>query len=464
MCCVLLAVFCISGILLNHRGFSDSVSVPRWMLPPFYYHKNWNAGLLRGTLPTDDARVLVFGTGGVFIADLTGSDCRDFNAGLPSAAAARNVRAMTRTSDGSVWMATGDAVYRLDSDRWEAMLVADGDRFSDLTARGDTIIAVGRSFLNVSPDGGRTFERIVPTASAQTNLSGTTAFRIVWMLHSGELFGLPGRLVVDLVAVVTLVLCLTGFFFWLKRYRHGIHAKFHLKVHRKAGVWTIALVALVFFTGWMLRPPFMVPLALWKTEAPRGTALHDDSNLWRDKLRMLRFDDATGRWLLSSSQGFFSSERPEGPYTALEAAPPVSVMGLNVWEKTAEGAWLCGSFSGMFVWDSASGETVDWYTGEPAAAAAGPPVGKKKVSGYSADFGEPFAVLYNSGTESLPQPEELKLLPMPLWTAALEAHSGRIYFGESATWFFVLFAGAIALWCLYSGWKVRRPHARLSKS
>lgn len=46
----------------------------------------------------------------------------------------------------------------------------------------------------------------------------TTLFKTVWKLHSGEFFGLPGKLVVDAIAVVLIVLSLTGIILFILPY------------------------------------------------------------------------------------------------------------------------------------------------------------------------------------------------------------------------------------------------------
>lgn len=55
-------MFCLSGILLNHRSLIKDVDVSRKYLPSRYEFKNWNGGLLRGTLALDDA-ILLYGNG-----------------------------------------------------------------------------------------------------------------------------------------------------------------------------------------------------------------------------------------------------------------------------------------------------------------------------------------------------------------------------------------------------------------
>jgi hypothetical protein len=141
----------------------------------------------------------------------------------------------------------------------------------------------------------------------------------------------------------------------------------------------------------------------------------------------------------------------------VEEAPPVSVMGLNVWQKDKQGNWLAGSFSGLFVWDRQQGWVTDYFTGEEAEDTAGPPFGKFAVSGYSADFkGKECVVEYYEGTDALVQPGELSTQPMSLWNFALEVHSGRVFIGSVATYVFVFLVGGGCVWCLWTGYRVRK--------
>lgn len=54
-----LLMFCVSGILLNHRQLIKEVNVSRKFLPSRYEFKNWNGGLLRGTLDIGNTSTFV---------------------------------------------------------------------------------------------------------------------------------------------------------------------------------------------------------------------------------------------------------------------------------------------------------------------------------------------------------------------------------------------------------------------
>lgn len=135
------------------------------------------------------------------------------------------------------------------------------------------------------------------------------------------------------------------------------------------------LTLLIALTGWCLRPPVMIALVLNKMPSIPGTTLHS-KNPWNDKLRVVRYDEKFGDWLLSTSDGFFSVNFQTGKLESISNTPPVSVMGLNVLQQNKDGKWYCGSFSGLFVWDRVKGTTVDYSTGKAALKNAGAPFGK----------------------------------------------------------------------------------------
>lgn len=475
--CFFMLMFAVSGIILNHRRAVADIQVSRSFLPDDYLYRNWNRGLLRGTLsyiPKDSVRrVLVYGASGIWQCDTVGHRVTDFNKGLPSAADYRNIRNVVQLPDGSLWAAGQFGLYRYQEQRqcWTAcpLSMDEEEKLADLTFRGDTLVAVGRSYLYLACAPYNSFQRIRLQAPAGYD-ERVSLFRMVWLLHSGELFGMGGKLLVDALALVFILLCVSGVLYWLlpKRIRRQKAAgrnpvlslrllKFSLHTHDCFGRYTFVLLLLVAFTGWCLRPPLLIAVVQGRVPVLPYTSL-DDHNPWQDKLRLLRYDEACGDWLLSTFEGLYSLSALSAVPQPVRQSPPVSVMGLNVWQKDTTGCWLMGSFSGLYRWDRKQHTATDYFTGEKAAEAAGPPFGQYAVSGYSADFaGAPFAVEYNRGTDALKMPDSLAVLPLSLWNVAQEIHTGRIYtcLGQG-TLLFIFFAGGAAVWCLWTGFAVRR--------
>lgn len=237
-----------------------------------------------------------------------------------------------------------------------------------------------------------------------------------------------------------------------------------LKWHDTPGRYTFGLLLFVTLTGWALRPPVLLALASTKV-APIPFTRLDSDNAWADKLRMIRYDEATEQWLLSSSEGFYALRSWDDTPRRLSAAPPMSVMGQNVFERLDDGSWLCGSFAGLYVWDTRRECATDYFTHEKAPRQAGSPFGAHAVAGYSRDFAcGDLTVEYYTGTDSLPMPAELSRLPISLWNVALEIHTGRIYtFLGFGKFLYITFAGLIVVWILVSGYRIRRRKTRQNR-
>lgn len=463
-------MFCLSGVLLNHRSLISHADVSRKYLPSRYEFKNWNGGLLRGTLPIDSLQLLLYGNGGIWLTNSKASYFKDFNEGLPSGADFRQIRNVVKISakqsspndsvdpyepDNIIFALSPFALYRYGlHGAWHEvrMPLAEDEKLTDVACHGDTLVVLSREFVYTSLPPYTSFSRL--QLQAPDGYDGhVSLFRTIWLLHSGELFGTPGKLFVDCIALVLVMLCLTGLVFWL-RPKHKLLLKHSLLLHDRLGRYTIVLTLLIALTGWCLRPPVMIALVMGKTPALPGTTLHSP-NPWHDKLRMLSYDEACHDWLLSTSEGFYSMNLDGGVVRKIDSAPPVSVMGLNVLQKDKSGKWLCGSFSGLFVWDRCHATSIDYFTHKPAPKTSGPPFGKKAIAGMSQDFQVPVVAEYYEGTSFAPQPATMNHLPMSLWNVALEVHSGRLFIGSIATYVFIFVMGLLAIWCLWSGYRVR---------
>lgn len=473
-----LCMFCISGIILNHRSVVSSVNISRKYLPETYRYRNWNNGLVRGSVKchiNDSASVLLYGTAGIWRTDSIASAFDDFNKGLPAGIDYRNIRNIVQTPSSDLFCAGQFALYHYDSSAvWskiELPLHEGEERLTDLELKEDTLIVVSRSHLFVSSPPYNKFQPLTINAP-EGYKPQVSLFRTVWMLHSGELFGIVGKLLVDMVALVIIVLCFTGIFCWLLpkqiRYLRKQNKEINKNVrilkgaiswHDKVGRWTIVLTLFVTITGWCLRPPIMIPL-VQKYIRPIPATVLDNPNPWNDRLRALRHDAGQEDWLLSTSEGFYILKSLGGIPCKLPIAPPVSVMGVNVLQLDDKGKWLVGSFSGMFVWDRKTNVVIDYYTGELPTQQTGVPFGKKSIAGYSADFAHKICIFeYDNGSEFTPMPRQFSILPMSLWNICLEIHTGRIYtFFGSGTLFYIFFAGLFMLWILVSGYKIRKQH------
>ncbi|MCP3895241.1 MAG: PepSY domain-containing protein [Bacteroides sp.] len=470
-----LLIFCLSGIILNHRTAVSGIDVSRKWLPSSYRFTNWNLGLVRGTLKAqigEKTVVLLYGDAGIWLTDSLASSFTAFNDGLPQGAAFKSIRNIVQTKKGSLFCAGTFGLYQYDfaKQQWEATeLKMKEERLADLTIRNDTLIVVGRSYLYISSAPYHQFE-LVQLQAPQGYDGKVSLFRTVWLLHSGELFGAFGKLIMDGIALLLIILWLTGLLYWFlpkqlrRAKRRGQKSlisrrlfKSSFSWHDKSGRWTIVLTLLVATTGWCLRPPLLIPLFLTKTSPIPGTIL-DVSNAWEDRLRMLRFDKQHREWILSTSEGFFTLSSLESIPIQQIDAPPVSVMGINVLSDDTHGNWLVGSFSGLYIWNRRNNQIRDFYTQETPRPGNGSPFGQYAIAGYSTDFiKEAYVFDYQTGSNFVPMPDFFATLPMSLWKLCVEVHTGRIYtFLGPVTVLFIFLAGLCTIWLLITGYKIRR--------
>lgn len=523
---VFMLVFCVSGIILNHRSLFRSCEVSRGWMPVSYHIQNFNNGIIKGTI-TGNGKVIAFGGAGVWLTDTLGSKWTDFNAGLPEGVDNRNIRNIVQSADGTLWMAAQYDVYRHDGKQWRCVeLPGNEERIIDVTLSGDStqIVALSRSKLY-----------IVSKASSKDSLKvkgillkspigykpETTLFKTVWKLHSGEYFGLPGQLVVDAIAVVLIILSVTGIILFLLPYgirsqkrkgatemmkKMGKKMVWNQKWHNKIGYATIVLTLWLAISGMCLRPPLMIPLVLTKTSQSV-----EDGNVWHDKLRGIRWDEAGECWLISTSEGFLKVDEAfqKAPvFFDKNKSPSISPMGITVFEKTNQkekilkdessdiskdessanskeelnssfqsDEWIIGSFSGLYRWNPQTGKVVDYFTGKLEEKKSMRPISNSLVSGYSKDFlkGKNIIFDYSKGAQTMlglttvtapiVMPEVLSQTKMSLWNMALELHVGRCYspFLGPLSDLFVFLSGLLISLVLLSGFIILRRQKRRKK-
>lgn len=529
---VFMLVFCVSGIILNHREAFSGCEVSRKWLPASYHVKNFNNGVVKGTVVKKSAAhslssencdsVLAYGCAGVFLTDSRLSTWQDFNAGLPESIDERNVRHVVKAKDGSLWCAALRDVYRYDenSHRWKKVeLPGNEERIMDVALAKDsmTVVALTRSrvftivpfvqygeIVKIGKSSSETYRvesKIIPAPKKYE--PNTTLFKLVWHLHSGEFFGLPGKLVVDAIALVLIVLSITGILLFILPYgirrakklaakarmkRLGKQFAWNMKWHNKIGYVTIVLTLWIAITGMCLRPPLMVPLVLSKLPQAVG----EDGNVWQDKLRAIRWDAVQGDWLVSTSEGFLRVDEDFSQAPKMlpdDECPKLSPMGVTVWESDGKGGWIVGSFRGIYRWNPVNhslNQILDYFTGKPSEETSMIPISDNLVCGYSEDFlgGKPLVFDFAKGVEDAKgqavalcndEPKTSRneesmsdliceTAPMSLWNVALELHVGRCYspFLGPLSDLFVFLSGLLITLVLLSGYII--SHRRRKKA
>jgi hypothetical protein len=445
----LLILWAASGMVLNHRKLFSGVAIDRSKLAENYHYKNWNNASVRSGLQLGGDSLLIYGNIGIYLTDTNFSGYKPYMDGLKMGTDNRRIFKLLRSPSGNLYAGTQSGLYFHNpiEQIWETIqLPLHDERIPDMTVYGDKLVVMSRSELWIADDLPGKWEFIPFELPRALDDDGRTSlFKTLWVIHSGELLGLPGILLVDLLALVLIFLVITGyiyFFFprWLRKRKKKKMAvqgllktiRFSLKWHNKIGIWIGGLLIVTTLTGMFLRPPLLIAIATNRVAKIPFTKL-DHPNPWHDRLRAIHWNEDGQYWLIGTAERIYRANADfSGVLMPFRQQPPLSVMGINVLEYIGQDAYLIGSFNGLFLWQPQSGYLRDYITGEVPQSKmhAGSPIGSNMIAGMIKFGDKQFIFDYNRGLighYTLPMPETIANTPMPFWNFALEVHTARIF-------------------------------------
>ncbi|NOR86034.1 MAG: hypothetical protein GQ527_00350 [Bacteroidales bacterium] len=480
---VFLIFYSLSGIVLNHRSLFAGLEVSRAWMPNGYTYDNWNLGALRGSANIGNDSILMYGNMGVYLANDQLEDLKDFSQGLDKGMDNRKIFKIHQSKTGNLYMATlnGAFVRNSDSESWKKIPIKTHDeRFVGITEKDGQIILLSRSLVYISEDkpSELNFKEItLKNPSGYDNKIGL--FKTMWFIHSGEIYGSIGKLLIDLVGLVFIFLSIGGivYFFMPRRIKKkhlkgesieqlkGFH-QWNISWHNKIGYWFIPLLLLTTTTGIFLRPPGLIAIASAKVAKIPFTTL-DEPSAWFDKLRAIHYDTLRGEYIMITDEAAYTIDaKLSGVPLLSPSQPPISIMGVTVLEQTAPNTYLVGSFSGLFLWNPDQNLVYDFQNKKPyeEIESSGPPIKNSSIQGWVKNGNhEGFYVDYGVGlipSDSLftapEMPQIIKEKPISLWNLALEIHTAR-YFSFIFGIFYMLLipiVGLSAIFILVSGFIV----------
>jgi len=442
-----------TGIFMNHREFFSELDVDRNNLPKEYQYNNWNNSALKGNLIINKDSILVYGNIGIWVTDSAFQEYRPLNAGFSKGTDNKKIFDVHHSPDGNLYAAShfGLFAFNLESGSWQKFpMEVDIKRFVAIENIQDTLYVLNRSYLFKGKSKGiNTQFTKIELKQLENHNNEVSLFETIWQIHSGEILGVPGKIFVDALGLITIFLSTTGiiyFFFpgWVKmrkRKKKDIQKiaainKWSLKWHNTTGAWTFAFLIILFFTGMFLRPPLLIAIANLKIKPIKYSHL-DQPNPWYDKLRDLLYDADNDIFLLATSEGICYMDKYGLSPKPFVVQPPVSVMGINTFEPFGNGAYIVGSFSGLFLWHPSHPEIYNYaqgklYTGNNS----GRPIGDFKITGTLKDYhNNRFMIDYDKGIIPLNHQNDFPLMPeivleeskMSLWSFSLEVHTGRFF-------------------------------------
>ena len=472
-------LFSVSGIILNHRELLSGVDVNRNLLPAQYEYINWNNAAVKSTLKLSNDSILIYGNVGIWLTDSIQSQFTDFNNGFPKGIDNRKIEKLFITNNNDLLAGTLFGLYKYSflEKKWSKIkLPIHEKRIVDIIQKQDTVMVLSRSHLlkttNISD-----FEIItLPNPENYNNKLGL--FKTLWVIHSGEIYGEAGKILVDIIGLIFAFLSITGLIVFINRIKVNKKQtpipqkvkkiktnKWFLKWHNKLGWITLIFLLITASTGIFLRPPFLIPIANAKVDKIPFSKL-DTDNAWFDQLRRILYDTENNRFLIATSEAlYYSDDNFQSELKKFNYQPPMSVMGVNVFKKVSSDTYLIGSFEGLFLWNSKTGTVLDYIKKEPYVEPKGQfgPIGEFLVTAYSNDFyNSEIYFDYNIGAQSIngnkfaDMPNKISNQKISLWNTALEIHTGRIFQNILGDFYILIvpLTGLSLLFILISGFVV----------
>ncbi|RLD66494.1 MAG: hypothetical protein DRI84_04700 [Bacteroidetes bacterium] len=478
--------FALSGIVMNHRILFSKFSVDRDWLGQNYQYRNWNMSSLKSVLVIDSNTNILYGNVGMWRADSNFENLSRFDQGIPETVDQRKIGVMFEGQRGDLFAGGLFGLYHLNTEKqaWEEINLPTGpERIYSILENRMGFFVMGRNHIFHTENSIAPYRFEVVELKEPENYDNKVGlFQTFWQIHNGDIIGMTGRIIMDIVALLFIFLTLTGIYHWvaprrmksrrlankdyerIKRWKRGTKAW-----HNKLGNWFLILLIISTLTGMFLRPPLLIAIASSKVAKIPFTHL-DNPNAWHDRLRALFYDEAKSIFLIGTPDGIYSvDENFEKQAHYFKHQAPISVMGINQLSKLNEKEYLVGGFLGLFRWNPFDGETIDYITGETGVVwdPNAKPLSDKMVGGYFKKAnGNEYYFDFNNGATNIKHREYfsemteqvLEESPMSLWNFAQETHTGRIYrfmFG-SLYILFIPLSGMAILMLLIVGWRLER--------
>ncbi len=434
----------ITGIFINHPSLLSSLSVPASWLGTSYQYDNWNRFSFRDSLLLDDDSLFIGGKMGVFFSPDASAPFQDMNKGLPESFYLRDIGCLLVVERGGETQlfagGRGGLFFRKHKGQsWQRVATVGEDEIVDVVQFGDRILAFSahRGFsAPVSP--GLPVFKEVPLQIDTVN-KRIPGYRLLFELHSGKLFGLPGRLLVDFSALVLLFLSLSAFYLWVKPLPKRWFARMY-SWHLFSGIWLAAFLFLIAGTGSLIRPPLIVLSSFW--QVPFSWLMQENPEIVKAAVTH------DGSLVLATRDGWYKGDVGIGsPLKPVTPPLPVFGMGATVLKTLHDNELLVGSFSGLFTWNPDNDFALD-MEGNTAVDTGQVRPGDVMVAGAIVRDGRYVNYVdYKTGlmgTGGRPFPEKLLSKRTSLYHFLFELHNGR-FLRDIIGSFYILYVPLVGL-------------------
>ena len=375
-----------TGILLNHPDLIAGGSVPGHLIPPQYRLADWNRGALKSLTYSkrDPSVAYAWGRQGVWKTTDGGGSFTSLNRGLPEEPFYRRTASLLLVEgDPAILLAgTGAGLFRYDDaeKQWFRVELGETDEpIRRVLKAGNQVVVFTSSRAWVAGPVGTDLAFREARLDRNEKAPRIPLVKLLFDLHGGRIWGLPGRLLFDVAGAMLCFLSISAFYLWYmpKRIRKSLASLNVLRTakprllewfhtyHLKLGIWFAVVFLVLGGTALFMRPPLIaVPLGhTIPAGVYPGPRCH---NPWHDRIINAVYDPTDDRLIVEADGFWLGPADFRAPFERIESPPPVFAMGTTVFEHDSGGAFIVGSFGGLFRWHRSGGRVLSLLDGVAA--------------------------------------------------------------------------------------------------
>ena len=433
--CPILILIALSGIGLNHPELIKNISLPLESLPENYHFQNWNNGAIQALAPEPHSgKIYAGGKNG--IGYFEGKNFTKIKNPLAQNAYQNFVYSLLLEHENQrLWVGTRDGLfsYSLSQKRWDYFAQTTAKRIVSLVDNGDKILAVSNHHI-FQIDSAQKLQYF--PIKMQKSQRQTPLYKLIFELHSGEVLGIVGILLMDLLALALIYFCLSGLYQWFfpkvvrrnwlnheAKIKGGKTFRWLAKNHNRWGLILLPLLIISAGTGLFMRPPALLLIAF--SDSP--ITLKESHATSEIPYKITKAAIFSGDLFLLTDNGAFAGKPSAGAvFAPTQLAVPVHAMGATVFQQHSQNQMLIGSFSGLYFWQP-SNNTIEKintggksYQNMPTAALS------QNDDVIAFDFYRGKLLDENSTLASQPQ-NFIASARMGLWNLLFELHNLRLF-------------------------------------
>jgi len=333
----------VSGVIMNHRELISGIDIGRTWMADEYQYQNWNNAAVKSYLHLSSDSILVYGNIGIWLTTDNYQNFKDFNQGFSKGIDNRKIYSMIKTKSGNIYAGTLFGLYYRDETRNEWMKIdldVENEHITSFLEFENRLLIMTRSEVLLTDDNPYSLNpeslNLKPPFGYDNRAS---LFKTFWVIHSGEIYGIVGKLVIDILGILVVVLTITGIIHLLSPYllrrkkrkqknisRLSATKRISVKWHKQVGIVIVVLIIINSVTGMFLRPPLLIPIANTQIAKIKYSSL-DHPNPWHDKLRAILYDEDLDGFLVGTNEGIYFADKDfEDSLVSAPVQPPLSII------------------------------------------------------------------------------------------------------------------------------------------